>query len=326
MVEPCEPSRNIEGEVPLGSIESARSNITAADYVALSAAPERAIQWSTQDLFQLASALAVGGNLQGKNEVLRWVRQHPQASAEDLLRVTIAELDWQRRTGNPVQALSGLELLHTDDRIVPEVERQQAMTQCLLLLARRAETVADKIPMLERAAISQEHAAMLGLQSDAFPPDKKIYFLVGLCEARSELMRASGACSDAIIERAHAICDLLAEDPRLDPVFRSRVAWELPINRGTYLRDCGRFGQAADDFGAAWLMLRDSDNDRYKCCVAIQYLFCSLQVTREESVVHDGLLLQTREYLAEHGQSFLLPSDVAVFRAELAFLSQRSLI
>jgi hypothetical protein len=265
----------------------------------------------------------VSGNLSGKNCVLAWIKTHPSASADDLSRVQVAEFDWQRRTGNPTAALKGLEEMTEPESTIGKVERSQALTYVLLLLGQQATDLTTKLGFIERAAANQESNVDLAMRSEEIPADKKIHYLVGLCDARGQIMRLTRSPRDPVIERMHIHLDKLAQDPSIGLDHRRRLAWELPLNSGVYYRDAGLYPRAREMFSAAWDCLRDTTNERYKCVLAIMYLCAVLEGETRGNLCpmrEHRYWKEATEYLRALPAGALLPADRPGYEQELKLL------
>lgn len=279
------------------------------------------------DLFVVGSKLAVSGDLAGKNQTYSWILRHPDASPSDILRCRINEMDWKRRQGDIDGALSGLEGLGPIEGIVPRVEFLQAQNQCLLLKSRSEKEQGDALALLERAASNQQVLCDLAISSDAFPPDKKIYFLIGLGEVRGRLMAFNGAKSDPIIEQAHELCVTIATSERMSDDYQRRISWELPLGRGLYYRDTGQFEKAVEELGVAFLSLRGSKDERSRSTAAVSFLYSAFhqgwQSRLPSELGGEALLTEIVEYYKSSMRTgTLLPADLASIRNEIEYVDR----
>lgn len=272
-------------------------------------------------LFLLASMLAVSGKLNLKNEVLsEWVSRHPAASMEDLQRVQINKSDWKRRQGQTDEALSELEKMKISENAVVRAEYLQAYNQCLLQKSKLTSSSNEKIDLLQRAISNQEALCSIALSAGEISADKKIYYLVGVCEIRGHLMRQLGLKSDLQIEKAHETCRAIQTHESFSPEYQKRLAWELPFNEGIYKVDCERFPEAASSFKESWEALRQIDDVRSRAAVALFYLFA---VLHDNSLSVDSDFSEINNFYQKQGRQALLAGDKKLLQARMDFVEAR---
>ena len=133
------------------------------------------VQESPQELFALASELAIAGDISGKLAIYQRIAQHVEASGVDRFRVAACMLDAVRRDGDAKAAIDGLLALEQPQSIgaLAQAEFLMALEQCVFVVEG------------PRAAIPwQRKLISLPEFSSAIPPDKQLYYLETHCELK----------------------------------------------------------------------------------------------------------------------------------------------
>jgi hypothetical protein len=292
-------------------------------YTHLDFDPQARTETPVAELFLLASRLAITGKLGLKNQILNdWITNHPLTNPDDRTRVEINRLDWTRRVeGLGAEVLTELEALNRSGDPVVEVEYLEATSQCLLQIALNSPNELDKAKLLSRAITQQREACAIALSSNEVPPDKKIFYLIGLCQLRGRQGSLIAGQIDSEIESAFATCDNIVANEPIEPDYRSFLAWELPFAKAGYYRDIHMYGAATDLLAGAWLELRGTRDERCKTAVAVQYLFCALKDRQEHSA--ENIFKDIEAYYRHCSSGNLLEGDKKILKAELAYVDWR---
>ena len=300
--------------------KQAASGVTALTFAELKSGAKVFTETSVRELFDLASVLAVQGDLAAKNYIYeQFIALHPQTSEDDLQRVVIHRADLARREGRMTEAFAGLMNLEISRSLVTATEYLQALAQCHLYLHHLSPAPAE----LRQALQLQNKLLTLALGTEVIPLDKQLYYFESLIAMKVELLRTLSG-SERLSLAAEITVDInsyqsLAHDGELCPEHRRRSQLAQHLLEGEFYKVVEQYAVAA----AAYLRIFiERHDDRLRTIGAVNYLFCAhFNGADLQSLMDDQCL----GFLRERTFNELLQTDRAAHGPEIKWVREKLL-
>lgn len=253
-------------------------------------------EFSTGQLFDLASQMAVAGQYPAKQRIYEdFILNHSAATEADKFRVHTYRYDVVRRGGRAERALAGLSAMEeSSDDPNALVEYLQAKGQCYLMMGKLEECLESQRRIMQNL--------------DQLPPDKQLYYLETFIDFKIRSEQADEELAQ-IFQRYKKVLD----GANLQMDVRARA-------EGMYFDLQGKAHLLRREFSRAQSCYRQAvekmPSVRNKAVSALGYAYSSLQANPEE---RDAETVRMIEFFKAN-KSVLQPTDLSAYADKIDFV------
>lgn len=249
-------------------------------------------------LFEMATALAVTGNFEGKRRIYEeYILNHPQATPDDKTRVLTYRGDIKRRKGDPQGALAELLALPPPADPLAYCELLQAISECYLVIDDLPNATTTKQKILD---VSKDPA-------NNIPPDKAFFYLGGLIAAKIKAGQAAQAEEDLAAYKA------LLDSGELPENVRKYSLGSYHDMMGEVCEMQGKTNEAMANYKAKFDCI---EGDGFKAVSALRYLHCALRANPSD---RSAETLNMAEFFKTHEKD-MQPTWIQALQAKYDFV------